>query len=260
MRKEAEFPSPNELVVCTVTKVFEQGAFVTLEEYGGKEGMIYLKEIASGWIRNIRDHVREGQRVVCRVLAVDERKGSIDLSLRRVTSSEKKLKLSEFEAERNAEKLLLLVAKKLRRGEKKAYEEAGFPLIRRFGSLHRAFTEIARTGGECLKELKLGESWSKALCSAAQSMIKPTVCRVTGELSLRCIRSDGIEVIKNVLIQTKKSLEGGGGLEFYLVGSPRYRVVATGSSYKEAEELLERAAQMIIQKMKEAGGEAEFRR
>jgi len=258
VRKEAEFPSPNELVVGTVVKVFDQGAFVSLEEYGGKEGMVYLKEVASGWIKNIRDHVKENQRVVCKVLAVDKQKGSIDLSLRRVTVGERKQKLAEFEAERRAEKLLLLVAKKLKRGEEKAYEEAGFPLLRKFGSLHRAFSEIAREGPACLEDLELGKSWVKALCSASQALVKQKVCTVEGYLSLVCPVSNGVEIIRNSMVSAKEAMAS--KVRFYSAGSPLYRVVVTGSSYKEAEDLLEKAAKMVIEKVEEAGGKGEFLR
>lgn len=258
VRKAEEFPSPNELVVGTVVKVFDQGAFVSLEEYGGKEGMVHLKEVASGWIKNIRDHVRENQRVVCKVLAVDRQKGIIDLSLRMVTEWEKEQKLKEFEAEKKAEKLFLLVAKKLKKSEKKAYEEAGFALIRKFGSLHRAFEEIAKVGPSCLEDLNLGKNWVKGLHSVSQTLTKPTTCTVSGYLYLMCPTSNGVEVIRNSMLSVKQAMAP--HINFYSAGSPLYRIVATGSSYKEAEELLDKAARMVISKIEEAGGKGEFRR
>ncbi|MHC1573550.1 MAG: S1 RNA-binding domain-containing protein, partial [Candidatus Syntropharchaeales archaeon] len=59
------WPREGELIVGTVKKVLDFGAFVTLDEYPGQEGMIHLSEVASGWIKYIRDYVREGQKVVC---------------------------------------------------------------------------------------------------------------------------------------------------------------------------------------------------
>jgi translation initiation factor 2 subunit 1 len=258
VRKEQEFPAPNELVVGTVIKVFDQGAFVALDEYGGKEGMVHLREIASGWIKNIRDYVRENQRVVCKVLAVDKQKGTIDLSLRMVAEWEKEQKLREFEAEKKAEKLLLLAAKKLRKSESKAYEEAGFALMKKFGSLHRAFEEIAKVGPSCLEDLKLRASWVKALHAVSQTLVKPAVYTVTGYLSLMCPTSNGVEVIRDAMISAKNAMAS--KVNFYSAGSPLYRVVATGSSYKEAEELLQKAVQMVTSKVEQAGGRGEFRR
>src|SRR5207302_7807512 len=79
-----DWPDEGELVVCTVANVKNFGAFVTLDEYESKEGFIHIAEVSSGWIKYIRDYVREGQKVVCKVLKVDQEKGHIDLSLKAV--------------------------------------------------------------------------------------------------------------------------------------------------------------------------------
>ena len=61
-------PDEGELVVCTVTEVKQNGAYVTLDEYDGINGFIFIGEVASGWIKNIRGYVRDGQRLICKVL------------------------------------------------------------------------------------------------------------------------------------------------------------------------------------------------
>jgi hypothetical protein len=45
------------------------------DEYENIEGLIPISEIATGWIKYIRDHIREGQKVVCKVLHVDKTAG-----------------------------------------------------------------------------------------------------------------------------------------------------------------------------------------
>ena len=58
------YPEEGELVVVTVHSVKQNGADVSLDEYEGVDGFIFIGEIASGWIKNIRRFVREGQRGV----------------------------------------------------------------------------------------------------------------------------------------------------------------------------------------------------
>ena len=58
VRKRQEIPSENDLVICTITKVFSHGAFAKLDEYGDIEGFIHISEVASAWIKNIRDFVK----------------------------------------------------------------------------------------------------------------------------------------------------------------------------------------------------------
>src|SRR3989338_3106883 len=100
------FPAEEELVLCTVTNVQFHSVFVTLDEYNSRTGMIHISEVAPGRIRNIRDFVIEGKKVVCKVLRINQEKGHIDLSLRRVNESQKQLKLNEIKQEQFAENIL----------------------------------------------------------------------------------------------------------------------------------------------------------
>ena len=84
LQKKKGFPESDELVFCTVTSVQSHSVFVKLEEYG-VGGMIHISEVAPGRIRNIRDFVVENKPVVCKVTSINQERGHIDLSLRRVT-------------------------------------------------------------------------------------------------------------------------------------------------------------------------------
>ena len=86
--RKPEWPEIGDLVIATIETVTDYGAYAKLDEYN-KRGLLHVSEISSSWIRNIRDFVREGQKMVLKVLRVDLEKGHIDLSLRRVTKREK---------------------------------------------------------------------------------------------------------------------------------------------------------------------------
>lgn len=90
--RKPEWPDVGDLVIATVVRVTDYGAYVKLDEYG-KEGLLHISEISSSWVRNIRNFVREGQKVVLRVLRVDAEKRHVDLSLRRVTKRQKREKI-----------------------------------------------------------------------------------------------------------------------------------------------------------------------
>ena len=55
-------PQEGELVVVTVKTVKQNGCYVDFDEFKDIEGFIFIGEIASGWVKNIRGFVREGQR------------------------------------------------------------------------------------------------------------------------------------------------------------------------------------------------------
>ncbi len=259
VKRRSEWPSIDELVVGTVKKVFPQGAFVALDEYGGREGMVHLSEVASGWIKNIRDHIRENQKVVCKVLDVDPKRKLVDLSIRRVKDSERRWKTEQHKLEQRAEKMLEIAAGKLGKNLDQAYEEAGFALQEKFGDLYSAL-EASIKHREKVAEL-VGENWAKALGDVSASSIQPPAYKVFGFVDLSCPASDGIEVIKSAMINARESVRDDNvDLEFYYVGSPRYRVEVTAESYKTAENAMQRAAEMAIATVKKAGGKGEFHR
>ena len=51
-----------------ITGITKFGAFVELGE--GKTGMVHISEVASTYVKEIRDHIQEGQTVKVKVLPV----------------------------------------------------------------------------------------------------------------------------------------------------------------------------------------------
>ena len=88
-----EFPDEGEIVVVTVTKIGDHGAYVSLDEYNSIQGFLHISEIAPGWVRNVRKYVTEGEKKVVLVKKIRKDKGEIDLSLRQISKDQQKKKL-----------------------------------------------------------------------------------------------------------------------------------------------------------------------
>jgi S1 RNA binding domain protein len=67
------------IVEATVEKVMDYGAFVRLET--GETGMVHISEIDKNYVKDIRDHVRENDKVQVKVIGQKE-DGKIDLSIK----------------------------------------------------------------------------------------------------------------------------------------------------------------------------------
>lgn len=67
-----------------VTGITDFGAFIQLED--GKSGMVHISEVASGFVKNIKDHLSVGQEVKCKVVSVSP-EGKISLSIRRAAEN-----------------------------------------------------------------------------------------------------------------------------------------------------------------------------
>ncbi len=86
-------PKVGELVIATVAKISKFGAYCKLPEYNDLEVFLPIREVSSGWIKNIREHIHEGQKLVCSVTFYDKDKGTIDISLKRVSPGNSKEKI-----------------------------------------------------------------------------------------------------------------------------------------------------------------------
>jgi len=198
--KKQGLPEEDELVLCTVTKIYYQSVFVNIDEYE-RSGMIPISEIAPGRIRNIRDFVKEGKKVVCKVLRIDKEKGHVDLSLRRVNDAQRRQKLSQIKQEQLAENIVEFLAKKQKKDTKKFYSEVTKKLFEEYESLFDAFEEVSND------TLDLSEYVDKKLAEELTELIKqrikPPIVDIKGALTLKSYLPDGVEVIKEGL---KKSL------------------------------------------------------
>ena len=59
-----ELPETGEIVIATVTKISDHGAYVTLDEYNKIQGFLHVSEIAPGWVRKVNKYVRQGEKKV----------------------------------------------------------------------------------------------------------------------------------------------------------------------------------------------------
>lgn len=253
-----EWPEKSELVICTVKELKSFGAFVSVEEYGGKEGLIHISEVSSGWVKHLRDYVREEQKVVCKVLFVDARRGHIDLSLKAVNEGQKREKIKEWKNEKKAKKWLSL-ALEIRSEELVEMEQK---LVDAYGSLYDAFEDFVKVGKATLISLGIEEDLADAIYHVAVTNVKLPSVQIEGYLELTCPAYDGVEIIKEALINAEKKIKGGETrkVECFYIGAPRYKIRVSASNYKEAESILSDAAENAIEVIKKNKGQGSFYR
>ncbi|RLE73321.1 MAG: translation initiation factor IF-2 subunit alpha [Thermoprotei archaeon] len=240
VRKRRKLPARNELVIGTVKKIFEHGAFITLDEYGGIEAYCPLNEVSHSWFHHIREVLKEGQKRVFKVIRVNPVKMHIDVSLKRVSDAEKKDKIYEWKRAQRAEKLLEIAAKKLGKTLDDAYREAGWKMEDYFGEIYAGFEEAVLRGKKALTEAGLREPWLSIIYELAQAYVEIRKAKISGEFIVRCYERDGVERIKKVLTSWRDVLDKYRDVEvrMYTEGAPRYRVDLTALDYKTAESLL----------------------
>ena len=151
--EEAGWPDLGEFLVCTITTVKQNGVYVELDGYPGREGFIFIGEIASGWVKNIKSHVREGQRVVAKALKVRKDKKSVELSIKSVSDERRRDTLQRWKNKQRAGQLLRIV------GERSGWDDAkvtlmNSELIETFGGFADAATIVAEVVPLPTRDLK----------------------------------------------------------------------------------------------------------
>jgi translation initiation factor 2 subunit 1 len=257
--RKPNWPETGDLVIATIETVTDYGAYAKLDEYN-KRGLLHVSEISSSWIKNIRDHVRENQKVVLKVLRVDPEKGHIDLSLRRVTKREKKEKILSWKKDRKAETLLREVAEKLGLSSEEVYQKAGALIEENYG-LYEGFERVVKEGVEVLTKIGVPENLAKAFVKVAEERIRVKMVKVKGIIEVRCMKPNGVKIIRDSFLNAKKAEKAkDADVRFYVVAAPRYSVEVLAENYKRAEEVLQNVAESVVSNAVKAGGQGVFRR
>ncbi|WP_411965568.1 translation initiation factor IF-2 subunit alpha [Haloferax sp. YSMS24] len=258
--KYSGWPDSGELVVGKVDDITDFGVFVDLEEYEDKRGLCHISEVASGWIKNVRDHVREGQTVVAKVLDVNESSQQIDLSIKDVNEHQRKEKIQEWKNEQKADKWMAIAF-----GEEIDDEQYGAianAVLAEFESLYDGFEQAAIHGTEALEDVDLEDDEIDAIVDTARQNVSVPYVNVTGYVDLRSPAGNGVDDVKEAL----KAAEGGDEvsdeieLTVTYVGAPEYRIKVKAPDYKTAESELDASVARAREVIEAAGGTAAYHR
>lgn len=251
---EEAYPDTGDLVVATVKNITPYGAYVVLDEYEEREGLIHISEVSTTWVKNIRDHVREGQKLVLKVLRINRQRGEVDLSLRRVTGREKAEKMLQWKRDKKAEAILRSGAEKLSADEN-TLNNIRDTIVQQYDSVYDALEQSISQGEETFTKLGLSPDWSKVLTENAKLKIKIKRTTLTGIIELTSIKPDGIVGIRAALLNAEKVKPEGIDIRIYSIGAPKYRLEVVASDYSDAETILKEAVDEAISHIKDAGGE-----
>jgi len=242
MVKRKRLPNIQELVVVKITEVTQFAAWCDLLEYDAK-GMIPISEAAGKWIFDVREVVKEGEIKVAKVIKIEEDKNLVHLSLKRVSKNDEKEKMNEFRKEERGEKLFEMAAKSLDKSLQQAYEEVGFKLQEKFGSLYDAIVNIKKNYSK-LEKMKIPKEWIDAIVNVVEKSIKEKEVELKFELEVKSIEPNGIEIIKSIL---KEVEEKTGGKVRYL-SAPAYRLEIKTTNPKKDEKKVLSALEKIKSK------------
>ena len=256
MNDQISTPEEGELVVVTVKNVKQNGGYVDFDEYPGLEGFIFIGEIASGWVKNIRTFVRDGQRLICKVMRTKKDGSSLELSLKSVSEERRRDRLQEWKNEQRSIQLLKVLGEKVGWSVDER-DSIGEDLVSAFGTLYTSFEEAAMNESSIVDAGFEGDWISEFIDIAIENIIPPFV-EIKGSLNLSINANNGVDIIKNALISAEQysSEKDEISVMCFYDGAPEYRIVLKAPDFKTAEDLWIEVTNSIVHTMEENGGQA----
>lgn len=220
-----------DIILCTVERIDNTTVFVRLET--GEQGTIITSEIAPGRIRNLRDYISPGRKIVCKVLRADSE--NIYLSLRRVTPKEKKEVLERHEKERNSLGILRSVL-----GDK------ALEVAEKIKKANPSISEFLNNCKSSPKELEsvMPKTEADKICKILLEK-KEKLVEVKREFRLSSKKPDGITQTKQVLEFCK------GHCDLSYVSAGKFVMKIKSSDYKKANQEILQALEKIEKSAKE---------
>ena len=257
MSSDLELPEQGEIVVATISRIMDHGAYVTLDEYDGMQGFLHISEIAPGWIRSVAKFVRAGEKKVLLVKKVNPGRKDIDLSLKQVSADQRRKKLLEVKQEEKGRTLMNSVVERAGLSEEDR-ERIEDKLYSKYYSLFDAFMEIATKGIASVESLEIPKETLDVIEGVCSKIKLPSV-EIRGIMEITNPCPDGVEIIKNTL-QSAIDDRGDVKIEITYLGAPKYRLGITAPDFKSAERTIKPVIASIQQGVERKKGTFRFER
>ncbi len=210
-------PKENDVVLCTVSHIDGASVFLRLDDFPASRGSLMMSEVAAGRIRNLREYVAPGKRIVCKVLRVSG--DHVELSLRRVTAKEREMVLESYKKER----ALLLMLRDIVEHPDRVLAE-----IRKDYSILEFFEEAQ--GNPAIFSRYVGKDVVDRVIQVFSNKERKEKL-VRKRFVLKSLSDSGVLDIQKILDIT--------GADIRYLGSSVFSLFVSGKDFKEAHQRLE---------------------
>ncbi|XP_076318878.1 eukaryotic translation initiation factor 2 subunit 1-like isoform X2 [Tachypleus tridentatus] len=255
-----QYPEVEDVVMVNVRSIAEMGAYVHLLEYNNIEGMILLSELSRRRIRSINKLIRVGRSECVVVIRVDEDKGYIDLSKRRV-SPEDIMKCEEKYAKAKAvNSILRHVAGILGYDNDEQlevlYRKTAWHFDEKYKKAASSYDVFkhAVSDPSILDECELDEETKQVLLTNINQRLTPQSVKIRADIEVSCYGYEGIDAVKNALRAGIDCTTENMPIKINLIAPPLYVVTTTTMERTEGVKVLGEAIDKIQYAIKGSGG------
>jgi translation initiation factor 2 subunit 1 len=233
-------PDEGDIVVASVRDIKGHGAYVTLDEYEGLTGFLSIREVASGYVRNIQRFVKPKQKIVLKVIKVNRTRKEVDTSLKQISGEERKSKLIEVKRNEKATGFMDSIKAKLNLSDIQM-KEIQDSILQNYDDVSALFEEVMKAIEEESDKIRIPQN------------------EIRGIMEISSKKPDGIEIIKSVLIDASQGTRTNPStISISYIGAPRYRIAVKAENFKMAEKAMSRAIEKIQKGIEKNQGNFNF--
>ncbi|KAK9068063.1 hypothetical protein SSX86_012174 [Deinandra increscens subsp. villosa] len=257
---EARFPFVDMAVMIQVKSIGEMCAYVSLLEYNNIEGMILLSELSRRRIRSINSLIKVGRTEPVMVLHVDEEKGYVNLSKRRVSEEDIQICEDRYNKSKLVHSIMRHVAETMQLDLEDLYIHVGWPLYRKYGHAFEAFKLVVNDPDSILNSLTrevketgpdgvevtivvpaLTEEVKDALVKNIRRRMTPQPLKIRADIEMKCFQFDGVLHIKEAMRKAEAAGNHDCPVKIKLVAPPSYVLITQTLDKEQGISILTKA-------------------
>merc|ERR1712241_797851 len=245
----------DDVVMVNVRSIADMGAYVHLLEYNNIEGMILLSELSRRRIRSINKLIRVGKTEPVVVIRVDEDKGYIDLSKRRVTPEDIERCTEVYSKAKAVNSILRHVASildfKSNEELEDLYTKTAWHFERKSkkkGSSYDYFKQAVQDPS-LLDECGLDEKTKTVLLENIQQKLTQQAVKIRADVEVSCFSYEGIDAVKDALRSGMACSTENVSVRINLIAPPLYVITTSTPEKQEGLEILNMACKAIEERI-----------
>jgi len=260
----------NEAVNTNVSSIGDMGAYVKLLEYNNVDGMILLSELSRRRIRSINKLVRVGRDECAVVVRVDQDKGYIDLSKRRLSDEEKVKCANKFEKAKHVNSIVKHTADLLGMQTNEELEDFMDKTAWTLDAQYHKPDEPYKASYNCFKQavddpsilanLDITDEQREMLLKTICQRLTPQAQKLRSEMEVTCYSYEGVDAIKAAL---RKGLEHSTEqvpIKITLTAPPIFVMTTMTNDRKAGAEKMNEAMESIKNEIERLGGRFEIKK
>lgn len=215
-------------------------------EYNDQEALILAASITRKRIKNVKHLLKLGHQDCMQVIQVDAEQGFVDLSKRVLSPDDAVAKRKEFDKAKIVHLIFRLTAYNLKCKLIKLYEDFGWDLYDKFDHAYDALKLCLTEPELVFSKVNITEEQKTELLKNVTKKMAPQPMKLRTCFSLKCFTEEGVEAIKESMIEAKKKTSDEKfTLSFKIIAPPEYQIEVTTLDKNGGKERLELALKIV---------------